>query len=105
MSVVRVHARLAQIVGRLKNPLPNQGGIPVTKLLHEQRRQARGMRGREARADALVEARAGRRFGAHWRDATRRWTRAARRGQTRHPDSRVGRSEEHTSELQSLTNL
>src|SRR2546430_7765966 len=47
------------------------------------------MRGSEARADALVEARAGRRLGAHGWDATRRRTRAARRGQTRHPDSRV----------------
>src|SRR5207248_2490612 len=48
------------------------------------------MGGGGACADSLVEACAGRGVVAHRRDAARRWTRAARRGQTRHPDSRVG---------------
>src|SRR3989442_10315265 len=55
LAVLRVVARLTEIVRRLEDPRANQPGVPVPELRHEERGEARDGWRSPARTDATLE--------------------------------------------------
>src|SRR4029077_7913179 len=55
LAVVRVSARLAKVVRRLDDPLPNQRGVAMAELRHEERGEAGDECARDACTEALVD--------------------------------------------------